>query len=147
MDYALLKGELTNDPLAVGYATMTDAEAANALNTPSRTIVVETYANAKTVLSTLGAAAGAAFLDALEAAAATNSAVKWAMSFITSEAGINVGDAETRSMLVQLASSGVLDSGSVSIVKALAERQVSRAVELGLGEVTEGDVQFARSMP
>ena len=36
-DYSALKTELTIDPLARGYATMTDAQAAASLNTVNRT--------------------------------------------------------------------------------------------------------------
>ena len=35
---AVLANELTNDPLARGYASMTDAEAAARLNTANRTV-------------------------------------------------------------------------------------------------------------
>ena len=144
MDYLALTAELTADPLGIGYAAMKDAQAAAALNAPTRPTVVEHFVNAKEVLAVLGAVAGAAFLDALDAVAVDNSAVRWAMTFIRSDSGIDAGNAETRAMLDQLATAGVLDAASVATIKTLAERQISRAEELGLPPVTEGDVQFAR---
>lgn len=36
MDYQILQAELENDPLGIGYATMTDDEATAALNAPAR---------------------------------------------------------------------------------------------------------------
>lgn len=146
MDFQKLKTELRADPLARGYANMTDAEAAASLNTPDRPMVVETYANAKTLLSHLGATPGAAVLDALETIAVSNSAVKWALKFITSPEGIDVGNLETRAMLDQLVAATVLSAADVATIKMLAERQISRAEELGLGLVREGDVQTVRAI-
>ncbi|RMH12115.1 MAG: hypothetical protein D6698_15585 [Gammaproteobacteria bacterium] len=146
MNYQDLKNEIVNDPLGLGYSTMTDAEVASALNNTPANQVVQTFANAKTVLATLGANAGATFLDALEAASASNSAVKWALMFIKSVDGIDVGNTETRNMLDQLAAANVLDPASVATIKALAEKTVSRAEYLGLGFVKPGDVEYARTI-
>ena len=146
MDYTILKNELINDPLGIGYASLSDIDAAAAINSKNRSTVVEHFVNAKGILAELGAVAGAAFLDALDATAVSNSAVKWAMNFIRSDSGIDVGNIETRNMLDSLAAANILDPVSVSKIKDLAVKNISRAEELGLGVVKPGDIQFARSM-
>ena len=144
MKYVKLKREILDDPLNYGYAGTDDEGVLNILNTPSRQIVIEHYVNAKQILAVLGATTGAAFLDALETAAAANSAVRWAMEFIRTDSGIDVGNIETRAMLDQLAAAGILEQASVNKLKLLAERQISRAEEIGVGKVTLGDIQFVR---
>ena len=42
MDLQILKTELDSDPLARGYASMTDAQAADSLNAVNRTVDTET---------------------------------------------------------------------------------------------------------
>ena len=142
---SVIRNELTADPLGIGYSGMTHSEAAAALNTANRTRVAETYANAKTILAHLGSTAGSAFLDGLEAAASSNRAVYWVLSFIKSDGGVNVGDPETRAALDALAAGGVLETASVTAVKALAEQTVSRGEELGIGPVYAGEVEAARA--
>lgn len=146
MDYDKLKNELVNDPLGIGYSALTDADASVALNAKNRVVVEETFVNAKTVMATLGATAGATFLDALASAAASNRAISWAMDFIKSDSGIDVGNTETRNMLDSLVAANVLNSADVATVKSLAEKTVSRGEELGLGLVKPGDVSYARSI-
>ena len=71
------------------------------------------------IMSTLGPVAGAAVLDALEAASGVNSAVKWALVMI--KAGtLDFGDNGTRMMIDSLAGT-VLTVEQATALKAAAE--------------------------
>lgn len=113
------------------YAALSSYDLSVLLNDPDGTegsaIVGDRDVNAKQVLSVLGATDGAVFLDALEAVSAANSAVKWTLTFLKSESGINVGDIETRNSLDELADGGALNVDSVAAIKALANSSTSWA--------------------
>lgn len=141
-----LKTEITTDPLALGYADKSDAEVAALLNdrTRGRTRVVSpTMVNARTIMARLGAAAGATILDKLDAAKAGSPPIKWVFQFITQGEGIDVGHAETRAMLDQLASAGVLTAAEADAIKTLAVVQASRAEVLFGQPVSDRDVSIA----
>lgn len=144
MNYSALKTEISTDPLAIGYAKMTDDQVAASLNTSNRAAIASVMVNARTAMQTLGATKGAAFLDALENAAASTSPVKWAMYFLKSDSGVDVGDPQTRGQLDALAAAGVLNQADVTTIKALAETTISRAHELGLPVVMPWQVDHAR---
>ena len=118
------------------YDGLTSAELSALLNdasgSESTSKIIDYDVNAKQVLSVLGPTAGSVFLDALEAVSATNSAVKWTLTFLKSDSGINVGDAATRGSLDTLDQAGALDSGSVTAIKALAESSISWAQANGV---------------
>ena len=121
-------GDKVADPQ---YAALSSYDLSALLNDPDgtegSTIVDDLDVNAKQVLSVLGATAGSVFLDALEAVSAANSAVKWTLTFLKSESGINVGDIETRNSLDELADGGALNVDSVAAIKALANSSASWA--------------------
>ena len=121
-------GDKVADPQ---YAALSSYDLSALLNDPDgtegSTIVGDLDVNAKQVLSVLGATAGSVFLDALEAVSAANSAVKWTLTFLKSESGINVGDIETRNSLDELADGGALNVDSVAAIKALANSSASWA--------------------
>ena len=138
---------LSNKVAAPQYDGLTSTELSALLNDPagaeSTAQITAHNANAKEVLSVLGATNGAAFLDALEAVAPSNSAVKWILSFLKSETGVNVGDAETRNSLDALATAGVLATTDVATIKALAETSISWA-QTNKVKVTPWSVEQAR---
>lgn len=144
MDYAKLKAEIQTDPLGRGYSAMTAEQVAASLNAVNRTRVIpEAFVNAKSLYSSLGAAAAETVIQKLEAGASGDSplapvlkrAVQW---ILPSEQGIDLGNAVTRGLLDQL-SGPLLTAEEVAAIKAIAEEAVSRAQELGLGSVTCGD--------
>lgn len=103
--------------------------------------------NARHVLAELGAA-GAAALDKLEAAAASNSVVKWAVRFLDGQ-GLDIGHPMSQGMLDQLAQAGVLTATEASALKALALADQTRAEALlapWRGRLSWQDVEQARSM-
>ncbi len=61
-----LTEELTNDPLGLGYAGMTNGEIETAMNTKNRSRIISRFVTARTILAEC--ADGAAILDKLEAA-------------------------------------------------------------------------------
>ena len=146
MNWDVLRNEVLNDPLARGYATMTPQQVAASLNTKNRQVVRSTMANARTVMAKLGPDAGAAVLDKLQAAASQSSSVKWAMSFVTSPEGIDLGNPATRAQLDALAAAGVITQQEATSLKSIAEYTVSRAEELGLSEVLPWQVAHVRGM-
>ncbi len=133
---AALYDEIHNDPVALGYAQFLPAspgQVAALLNslTTGRTGIVSTFVNARTILSKLGPTYGAA-LDAIQAVGASNSAVKWAMLFMTSAEGIDIGDPVTQAMLDTLAQASVITTVQATAIKNLARTTISRATELGI---------------
>lgn len=102
--------------------------------------VPERMVNARTVLSELpeGPMAAAAVLDKLEAAAQSVSAVKWVLSFLKADGGIDIADDATRAALDALVAGGALTSEEGDALKALGEQTVSRWVSVG-GSVSDVD--------
>lgn len=138
----VLQTELQTDPLNRGYSQHLPncpGLVADLLNAPTRTGVVSTFVNARTVLFTLGQA-GAAILDALEAAAPNISAVKWMLPFIKSDAGVDVGSPAAQAIVDALMAGGILTSTQGNALKAMSLQPISRAQELGLTSVTILDI-------
>jgi hypothetical protein len=107
-----------------------------------QTRVVETFVNARLLMSKLGASVGSAILDKLDAAKANDARVKWALSFMV-DGGLNVGDPETRTALDDLAAAGVLTAEERDAIKMLAEVPASQT-EIDFGRfVTGADVSIA----
>jgi len=145
MDYSVLASELRSDPLGRGYATMTVDEAVASLNASNRTEIYSRRVDERDVVREwpAGAASSDSFLRKVEAIAAAepNTYLARVINWLRpSEGGINAGDARTRASLDTLVGVGGITAEEVAMMKALAERIVSRAAELGLGIVTRGDV-------
>lgn len=75
-----------------------DHDAIAATVSAGRVKVVEYFGGPGTVMNTLGAEAGAALLDQLEAMAQTTPSVKWAFVLINRDA-LDFGSAATRAMI------------------------------------------------
>lgn len=138
-----LQAEIQNDPLNRGYAAHIPHAPGLIVNMLNEYIYMapkQKFVNARGVLASLGLA-GATILDKLEAATGTNSAVKWAMKFMTLD-GIDVGNTVTRQVLDSLVGT-VLTQQEVDMLKDLALQPASRAEVLGLGTVEESQVRSA----
>jgi hypothetical protein len=120
-----------------------DQSIADILNSRrGQTRIIETYINARMLMSKLGASLAAAILDKLDSAKAGDARVKWALIFI-GQGGLNIGDPETRTALDDLAAAGVLTAEERDAIKALAEVPASQA-EIDFGRfVTGADVSIA----
>lgn len=138
-----LQQELATDPLGRGYQQfIPDCPGilAEMLNARVYVLPKSRFVTARGVLAEYGTA-GAEILDKLEAAAALNSVVKWAMRFMATD-GIDVGHATTRSMLDALVGT-VLTQAECDMLKNMAVQPASRAEVLGLDYVQEHNVRAA----
>lgn len=141
---SVLSDELTNDPLLRGYAQhIPDSPGvlAGMMNSLDYTMVKMRFVTARAVLAEHGSA-GAVVLDKIEVAGASDSAVKWAMKFVTSEPGIDVGHPTTRSLLNGMVPA-VLTQAEADMLLNMAVQPASRAEVLGIGYVTAADIQAA----
>ena len=150
VNLAQLKTELQTDPAGLGYAAhVPHAPGALAalLNAQSTTMAKSRMITARGIMASygLGPAAGAAFLDKLEVLASSVPAIKWAMKFLQTEAGIDVGEPATQIMLTSLIGIGGVTQAEVDGIKAMALQPASRAeVLFGVGvQITEADVRAA----
>ena len=137
-----LQTELTTDPLNRGYAQyIPDCPGilADMLNSAIYQKHKTRFVTARTVLAEV--AGGAEILDKLELAAQTNSAVKWAMRFVTTD-GIDVGYPGTQQLLDSLVGT-TLTQAECDALKNLALQAASRAEVLGLDYVQEHNVRTA----
>ena len=145
MDYAALKTEIEAGPLATECAGGTDEAIAAILNRSDIIAACERFVSARTILAEVSA--GAAILDKLEVAATTIPDVRWAMKFLQTETGIDVGHATTRAQIDALVTAGVLTDTEGGALKNLALKECSRAEIAGFGTVTAGDVSRALRGP
>ena len=145
MNYAALKREIVTDPLGRGYASMTDQQIADSLNTADRTTIVPTVVGALGIMRLVGPAIGAGILDKIEAAANSDSRLKWFLRELSAQ-GVDLGHPVTRATIDELVVTGVLTQTEADSLKRAAERTVSRAKELELGvyPVSAQMVQTAR---
>lgn len=145
-----LSQDIAADPVLSALPMTSDgaweiAEAYNAVvgQAPGMTMI-----SARTVLAQLGLA-GAVALDKLEAAGAQNSVVKWAMKFLTTDEGLDVGHPMSQGMLDQLAQAGVLTVSEAAALKGLALQDQTRAEALlapWRGRLSYLDIEAARSL-
>lgn len=171
MDYPVLADELTTDPLVRGYAGMTDAQAADDLNTVYRSspaviddilqyIVKRNHRTQQGTDTTFTAivgrlfhASGSAVGDDPFGRGAGNEltlvhlhACKFFTSLINSPQISQLDFSDVNLPTGQVNGSGVWSSAHASDIEALSDNQISRAIELGLGSVTVGDVEYARAL-
>ena len=132
-DMDVLKTELSSDPLAVGYSGMDDAAAAVSLN--------DTGAG-RTVVVRMESVDLYEAIDVTEFAALTTEQQR-SVDRILGLSMIDVSPgSKARSVLVDLFPGG---SVSRAAIVAAATQAISRATELGLGEVKVGHVATARA--
>ena len=104
-----------------------DWQASHVLNSPDpslpvRTEWVKTSIGVGTILDVLGPADGSGFLDAVEAAAAGNSVLKWGLRILQSS-NLDVSLASTRGALESLRQAGSLTDSQLDALLALSRRQ------------------------
>lgn len=135
MDYQALRNELLNDPATLGYGGLSNAAAANKLNaldtgrTVSRTRVEVTE-----------------IFNAIDDGAWPSTALNQdKLRAILSMPFIDASNTNTRSIFGAIFPNSGATQATRTRLLALSTRTVSRAEELGLGFVTEGDVAIARA--
>lgn len=150
MNYTILKNEILNDPSGKGYATFlpeSTGKVAELLNAKTEHMIKSKMITARGIMASygIGPVAGAAFLDKLEIVAQSVPSVKWAMKFLQQEAGIDVGESATQSMLDSLVGIAGVTAQEVQGIKAIGMQPSSR-VEIILGAdkyASEQDVIIA----
>lgn len=147
MDYTALKTEIETGPLATECAGGTDEGITDILNRQDISAIQERWVTTRTVLAELGATAGAAILDKLQAASASSSPVRWMMTFLAQDSGIDIGNVQTQASIDGLITAGVLTSAEGASLKNMALKTCSRAQIAGFGTVTPGDVSRALRGP
>ena len=107
--------------VANGWQGMSPGEIAALLNAP-QIVRVERMAELGTAMKYLGAEAGAALLDQMEALSATNPTVKWGFELLKRGA-LDLSLDSTRDMLDAL-----LPAEAATVLKGLAEQTVTAGV-------------------
>lgn len=141
-----LADELKQDPLALGYAAHLPGDpqrVVDLLTAQNYTMVKSRFITARTVLAECDD--GAAILDGLTTASASISAVKWALTFLSQDSGLDVGHPRTQTMIGELAQGGALTDAQAGQIKALAVQSASRADVLGIPTPTARDIVDAWS--
>lgn len=130
MNLVKLKEELTNDPLPRGYSGMTDLEAADSLNVVNRTLNK----------ATMTASEVANAIDKAEFAGLSNAdeLLIWNVLHLVE---LNPFGIEA-DLFVDAFGIG---SATIANLQVARVTPVSRATELGLGRVREGEVAMARA--
>ena len=147
MDYQILRAELENDPLGIGYAAMTDDEAAAALTAPAlparrHVPVGDVMAVAyRTGVYTRLIAAQRSPQTPVELYAVIASLLDLKDARFDA---INLDEPASRAMFATLGQAGLLSVQEAAAFDALASAVVSRAEQLGLSGVSVADVHNAR---
>lgn len=151
MDKPALTAELQTDPAGLGYAAWlpeSPGYVADLLNAQTSRMTRPRMVTARGIMASygLGPSAGAAFLDKLEALSASVPAIKWALKFLQTDTGIDVGEPATQTMLASLAGVGGITPAEVDSIKAMALQPASRAeILFGLDtRISERDVREAQ---
>lgn len=131
MDYPVLIAELTDDPLGRGYTGMSDAEVAADLLTEYRSRVRVSMSGDEIFAAT----------DATDFADLTDHKRELWLALCARDILDPAGAANVALVM------WIFGGGSTTLANLITSRQeaISRATELGLGHVREGDVQRARS--
>lgn len=132
MDYSILVPEIQNDPLGRGYSAMSDAEVATDLSTEYRTDIASTLTSAEIYES----------MDVTEFQGKTDAQKEYVRDILGLGGVVAVGPS-SKARAVMLAIFG----GGSNTIQALAdalESPISRANELGIGNVSSGHIASAR---
>lgn len=148
--YTILVNELQDDPLGRGYAGMSDADAAADLNTAYRSEPYQRFASWRAAAAILTDEEYAAAKADTQTLAAMSSRLADMVALLGSPCddtgatgGIDFGHPEVRAMIDAMPT---LSAEGKAKLKAIGERPISRAAELGLPQVYPGHIQSARTM-
>lgn len=151
MDIAVLAAELANDPLGVGYLSLSDAQAADALNTPNRpgkkavpASDVRMYVLLNGLWPTIGAIAQSSENPVHKGTAVTILQTLGAGSFDSIRMNRPEIAAGVATMLQTMVDAGAITAEHRAAMIAMGDAMISRADELGLGPVHHLQVAEAR---
>lgn len=129
------------------YAAMTDAEAADYLNTETVPRIVSRFVNIRTMYAEIGPTETETIIAKLTAAAPENAVIARILSWLAPvEGGIDMGHTATRGYITQLHSAGLFTEAERDALLALGEERISIADSLGATPLFEHDIAIARGM-
>lgn len=137
-NYKALQTELTDDPLTVGYAGMSDTEAADSLNALTRPAKVH-MRDVMVMLHRLGK--WTALVDSAEPVARQATDL---LNKADTLGMVDVYDDLSQALLGGLAAVGIITSDDKAAVESLAANGQSRAAEIGWRTVTSTDIERVR---
>lgn len=149
MDYAVLTSEIQNDPLARGYAGMTDAERLASLRAVNRTKLTSPYmiTDRGVINAFANPVDGETCMQGIEAASQSNPLVARAIKWMQpANGGLDIGDVKTHAIIDVLSGAGAITAEAATTLKAIAQVVCSRAEELGIADVELGHLESARTM-
>ena len=147
-----IKTELDTDPLGRGYAGMTDAQAAADMNTAYRpttvAIPVSEFENAARESGKFVDLTDRSELKEPDGSRTFPSAYSLMSSLIgrTTEMDFAEVGSYWYNVLEDCVAEGSLGTGAATAIRALCDEIITRGVELGVGDVTAGDIEYARSL-
>jgi len=146
MDIDVLKSELVDDPLGIGYAGMSDAEATYSLNEVNRPVSIPIPMSA-----VVRWAARCDAINSLEQATESGDKdlrrlAKAALVMVNHPHidSFDIGDPELAGMVNVLVAANILEQAAVDDLAAMATSHISRAEEIGLRRITIGYAREAR---
>lgn len=151
VDMPRLKSELADDPLTVGYAEMSDAEVADAINLPTRPGKREVPANDVRMFVLLNG-----LWPAIQAVAASSTNPVHQGTAITILQTLGAGSFDVirmnkpdiaggvAQMLATMVEAGAMTEGHRTAMVAMGDTLISRGQELGIGRVDHLHVAEAR---
>lgn len=145
MEYEKLATELATDPKSLGYAGQPHQAVADMLNATTQVgrQMLPLWLLKRRLIET------GAWL-ALQAAAAAESqvqpAARLALEYIEDRRfeNLDLDLQSTQQMIGALVLGGIVTAALAAEMDAMATTQISRAEQIGIGRVTDGDVQAAR---
>ena len=152
--YQTLITELQTDPLNRGYSQMTDEQVAAALNEKNRRVPTERFISMRAIAAVLDDIEYAKVKAAIQTLAQQSPRVADMLEFLNmpcddsgTTGGLDFGNDGVRMMIQSLtAVDNTITQETISKLLALGEKVVSRAEELGLGEVNQYHVASARQL-
>ena len=147
-----LSDELANDPLVRGYAGMTDVQATDDLNTEYRDVNYPILLDAVNyAIRENGRWTDFSERAELQTVVGTydNQSMKEFMdmfSGFTSLPEVDMQAAYMDGLIDAMVAEGSMGGAVATALKAFGVRTVSRAVELELGVLRVGDIEYARSL-
>ena len=145
--FTILKEEIDSDPLGRGYDSMTNAEVTISLNTVNRTRL-ETLSMQELREWTAENARGFNIMSGITNVALTDQVRN--LCYVadkligTDDGQFSPGNALYVDMINNLVAANVISNADRTALVTKATKSLSRATELGIGQVKEGHVQEAR---
>jgi len=143
-ELAVLAAEINTDPLALGYAAHLPGDpqrVVDLLTEQTYSMIKSRYVTARTIMAECED--GAAILDALELLSSEISAVKWMMTFLQQNSGIDAGHPKTQKNLDDLAAIGKLNGAYANELKQIAVQPAARFEMIGIPQPSAHDVVTA----